>query len=175
MCYWHGVKLRLRISFLKKDQAKLAVYCLSFLKYKIVRFRPMFPCLKKETFFLLRWSLPWKKIHFRSQKALNGFKTVSVSDLVVVVPEKVVRPLPWVPHHAGQVESAALLYVHLCTTHDLGTGLCKDMGVRETHFTSFKSFKSCRNAQQTFCFTFLFILKREVHLLIKFWRRFIWK
>ena len=46
-----------------------------------------------------------------------------------MIPEKVVRFLPGVPHHTGQVESAAQLHVNLSPSHDLGSGLWQKTGV----------------------------------------------
>ena len=43
--------------------------------------------------------------------------------LVAVVPEEVVRFLPGVPHHTGEVEGAAQLHVNLSPTHHLRSGL----------------------------------------------------
>jgi len=43
--------------------------------------------------------------------------------LVTVIPEEIVRSLPCVPHHTGQVEGAPQLHVNLGSTHDLGPGL----------------------------------------------------
>ena len=65
----------------------------------------------------------------------DGFSTVMISTnqrtvwrgllayLVAVVPEEVVGFLPGVPHHTGQVESAAQLHVDLRAAHDLSSGL----------------------------------------------------